>query len=371
MTEKEAAQRLKRILDRRSGIIPDAARFDGLLRDYFPGERGDAEILLAALREGIPGRLPRDIETPRAVLRTNLEELLRRRRRTDAKAAAWAVAVWAAALDIELGPRLAQQDPISSIEQERRQQGPPIGDEHRRQAQQQHGNETVRHSRHKTLFAAAAVAVGVIAFVLTILIAAAQPPPNWADLSKTVGDLRIHYALGGGWEVEGENISWWISCRADSDHFNFGIKRNNSTYFQAGDTSETSMRFYFFRADVNFGKAGAHAQADGEEPVKITVDIDSGKYMADFVGSGWDKLVTVYGISSGNPIFEAMREASNMVVTASAASRPHFTVPLAASFSFIDPRTWSALLFWRSPTSAAYQAWQEARRCATANGMKF
>lgn len=103
MRADEAAQRLTRILARRDGIIPDPNRLDALLRDYFPGERGYVEVLLSALREGIPGRLRSDTGTPRQVLRTNLERLLHSRSRIDTKSAAWAVSVWAAALGIDLG----------------------------------------------------------------------------------------------------------------------------------------------------------------------------------------------------------------------------------------------------------------------------
>ena len=83
MRADEAAQRLTRILARRDGIIPDPNRLDALLRDYFPGERGYVEVLLSALREGIPGRLRSDTGTPRQVLRTNLERLLHSRSRID------------------------------------------------------------------------------------------------------------------------------------------------------------------------------------------------------------------------------------------------------------------------------------------------
>lgn len=110
MAQNEAVQRLKKILARRAGIIPDAARFEALLRDYFPDEHGEREVLMGALREGIPGRLRGDAEAPRAVLRANLEGLLRNRRHTDAKAAAWAVAVWAAALDIDFPTRNRDQN---------------------------------------------------------------------------------------------------------------------------------------------------------------------------------------------------------------------------------------------------------------------
>lgn len=103
MRADEAAQRLTRILARRDGIIPDPNRLDALLRDYFPGERGYVEVLLSALREGIPGRLRSDTGTPRQVLRTNLERLLHSRSRIDTESAAWAVSVWAAALGIDLG----------------------------------------------------------------------------------------------------------------------------------------------------------------------------------------------------------------------------------------------------------------------------
>lgn len=349
MDKKEAVSRLKPILARRGGIIPDAARFEGLLRDYFPDDRGAREVLLAALREGIPSRLRSEDHVPRQVLRANLEGLLRRHRRMDQDAVALAVSVWAEALNVDLGTAPVEPETVQSIAPGSKMGGGRLSD-------------------RKMLFAAVGLPIGMIALAIILLAVTAfsklpdiRPPANWADWEKNQsGDIR--YALNSVWKVTALGSVWTgtgvgVICFAGSNDYGPGIGigiQKNGTHIN-----------FIFGDDVDFAKLSPK-----ETQIKVMADIDGGRYREEFFGTADRGVVRDTVITSTDPVFDAMRQGSVMVVTALVPGQPKFEVRLPTSFSLIHPSTWKSLIS-HSEVSAAYQAWQEVKRCATENGIKF
>jgi len=100
----EASIRLKAMLTSKGDAFLDAdADSTAMFRDYFPEHRAEASVLMASLADGIPGRLraaPPDM--PRPALKANLIKYLCDNRHLTADAATFAVAAWAAALDVDL-----------------------------------------------------------------------------------------------------------------------------------------------------------------------------------------------------------------------------------------------------------------------------
>lgn len=100
MTNDSFGADLRRLLAEYGHDLPaDSRRLQGLLRDLFPGQRREVNLLLTAARNGIPQRLadpPQGL--PPEVLQAQLTNQLEADEGTAPEAARWAVETWAVAV---------------------------------------------------------------------------------------------------------------------------------------------------------------------------------------------------------------------------------------------------------------------------------
>jgi nitrous oxidase accessory protein NosD len=111
-------QKLQEIVARHGpGIVYDARRCEGLLRDYAGAYRREIAVLVSAIEERVAADLLVRSSTPRQVLFAKLAQRLHDNVAMDENAAVWAVHSWALALGVASSAEIAATAEVTATDQ--------------------------------------------------------------------------------------------------------------------------------------------------------------------------------------------------------------------------------------------------------------